>query len=1066
MSNDLNVSLRVQAKLDEARAGIRALRGEFAGLAKASEGAASGGVQSTDRLTQAQDKASQSTRNTSSELDRERAAVEKLATSLAPAISNAEKLTAAQQALDSALAKGAITQDRHNQLLLLAQRRYSDVGVSVGQTQAAMRQLPAQITDITTSLASGMPVWMVAIQQGGQIKDSFGGFGAAGKALLSIFTPLRLLAGGVAAGFGAIALAAYEGSREADKYNKTLIESNNAAGVTADKLGQMAERIGAVVGTQAAAAQTLTTIAGSGRVAAEDIERFTLAAQKMERAGGQAAEVTAKAFVDLGKDPLQASLKYNEALNYLTPSIYDQIKALEEQGKTADAARVAQAAYFNAMELRTPKLEENLGVLQRAWRGVGEDASWAWDKMLSIGRQAALDERIEQQIKTVDALQQRLAQRTQRGQATDRLPDQLAAARNHLQDLQQDREEQASLARTQGELAKVGREYLEAEKANDKWADKALTKTQQIEKALTTYRENNRKINAGLRLEGRPELDPKVVASQEAQIRKEIMQKGGAGPTAFRTASAEASVAMAQLKADFAALQANIKSGDAIIVQALQDGNVSIDNAYQARLSQIQLEADQQRKLLEDQLEEIDAALKKAPNAAESRPLRQKRVEVQAQVRLVDANLAEEGRKLSLWKTEQEKQLATITAKVRVDVATVTGRFDRQAVEDQVKVQLEGEYQAAGRISDPVDRQAQLQRVELLKSAGVAQAEFNFRLGEAQQLQSALGAQEADLQRQVQSGQLSQIEAEGRLRALRAEQVPALQAIVQQMQAVRDALPPEAAGTLASMGTQIQQLQTTTAAATPVVVDFGTQIRSGVIDSLGDAVKNVGSDWKTLPDVVKASLRQVLLNVLSSGIKRALTDALTPDTKGGGDPDKPSLFGAIGKLISGLFAPGDGMASGGPIRGYSDGGKIVGPGTGTSDSVPAVVDGRRPIRVSNGEFIQPERAVAHYGPAFMEAVRTLRLPRPNFAFGGLVSAYKGTTRYASGGMVAGPGAGAAAVPLVPNVTLQVVNNGTPQQVVRQDVSMQGKDMFIGLVLADIRDGGPISRSMESKFGGR
>jgi chromosome segregation ATPase len=49
-------------------------------------------------------------------------------------------------------------------------------GISAGQYAQAMRYLPMQITDVVTSLASGMPVWMVAIQQGGQIKDSFGGW--------------------------------------------------------------------------------------------------------------------------------------------------------------------------------------------------------------------------------------------------------------------------------------------------------------------------------------------------------------------------------------------------------------------------------------------------------------------------------------------------------------------------------------------------------------------------------------------------------------------------------------------------------------------------------------------------------------------------------------------------------------------------------------------------------------------------------------------------------------------------------------------------------------------------
>ena len=47
----------------------------------------------------------------------------------------------------------------------------------------AMRQLPAQITDVVTSLASGMPVWLVAIQQGGQIKDMYGNFEAWANSL-------------------------------------------------------------------------------------------------------------------------------------------------------------------------------------------------------------------------------------------------------------------------------------------------------------------------------------------------------------------------------------------------------------------------------------------------------------------------------------------------------------------------------------------------------------------------------------------------------------------------------------------------------------------------------------------------------------------------------------------------------------------------------------------------------------------------------------------------------------------------------------------------------------------
>ena len=51
----------------------------------------------------------------------------------------------------------------------------SKTGISARQTEQALRQLPAQFTDIFTSLAGGQNPLMVLIQQGGQIKDSFGG---------------------------------------------------------------------------------------------------------------------------------------------------------------------------------------------------------------------------------------------------------------------------------------------------------------------------------------------------------------------------------------------------------------------------------------------------------------------------------------------------------------------------------------------------------------------------------------------------------------------------------------------------------------------------------------------------------------------------------------------------------------------------------------------------------------------------------------------------------------------------------------------------------------------------
>lgn len=53
-------------------------------------------------------------------------------------------------------------------------------------------------------------------------------------------------------------------------------------------------------------------------------------------------------------------------------------------------------------------------------------------------------------------------------------------------------------------------------------------------------------------------------------------------------------------------------------------------------------------------------------------------------------------------------------------------------------------------------------------------------------------------------------------------------------------------------------------------------------------------------------------------------------------------------------------------RGYADGGMINGPGTGSSDSVPATIDGEQPAKVSNGEFLIPAEAVQRIGKRYLD----------------------------------------------------------------------------------------------------
>ncbi|MBZ2208469.1 phage tail length tape measure family protein [Massilia soli] len=297
------------------------------------------------------------------------------------------------------------TQKAANVALGAASPVLNNVGMSAKATAAALRGVPAQFTDIVTSIQGGQAPLTVFLQQGGQLKDMFGGAGNAARALggyvVGLINPLTI----AAAAAGALAIAYNQGSKEADAYNRALIITGNAAGVTAGQLADMSARISTAAGTQGQAAAAVAAIADTGRVSASNIERFSKVAADSQRVLGIAVGDTAKAFADLGKNPVAALERLNETYRFLTPAVYEQVKALEAQGRADEAASAAQAAFASAMETRTKGVKDNLGALETAWKGLGEIASGTWDKMLNIGRKDTLTEQLAAVQKQIDKAQ-------------------------------------------------------------------------------------------------------------------------------------------------------------------------------------------------------------------------------------------------------------------------------------------------------------------------------------------------------------------------------------------------------------------------------------------------------------------------------------------------------------------------------------------------------------------------------------------------------------------------------------------------------------------------------------
>jgi len=278
--------------------------------------------------------------------------------------------------------------------------------MSARATAAAMRGVPAQFTDIVTSIQGGQAPLTVLLQQGGQLKDMFGGAGNAARALGSyifgLINPFTVLAA-VVGGLGII--YAKSGS-EAKDFAKSLIITNSASGETVNSLRTLsATYVDLGVTSRSVANETLNALVSSGKVANDMIERTSFAAIRSQEFLGTAVADTAKEFADLGKAPTSAVEKLNEKYNFLTIEIYNQIKAYEDQGRVADAARVAQSAYADALLSQSDKVQATLTDWERGWIRIKNATSGAFSAVMTMFDDPTMDQQIAKLFKVRDELE-------------------------------------------------------------------------------------------------------------------------------------------------------------------------------------------------------------------------------------------------------------------------------------------------------------------------------------------------------------------------------------------------------------------------------------------------------------------------------------------------------------------------------------------------------------------------------------------------------------------------------------------------------------------------------------
>ncbi|HBB1415372.1 TPA: phage tail tape measure protein [Escherichia coli] len=259
-------------------------------------------------------------------------------------------------------------------------------GISVGQYKAAMRMLPAQFTDVATQLAGGQSPWLILLQQGGQVKDSFGGMIPMFRGLAGAITLPMVGATSLAVATGALAYAWYQGNSTLSDFNKTLVLSGNQAGLTADRM-LVLSRAGQAAGlTFNQTSESLTALVNAGVRGGEQFEAISQSVARFSSASGVEVDKVAEAFGKLTTDPTSGLTAMARQFHNVTAEQIAYVAQLQRSGDEAGALQAANEAATKGFDDQTRRLKENMGTLETWADRTARAFKSMWDAVLDIGR--------------------------------------------------------------------------------------------------------------------------------------------------------------------------------------------------------------------------------------------------------------------------------------------------------------------------------------------------------------------------------------------------------------------------------------------------------------------------------------------------------------------------------------------------------------------------------------------------------------------------------------------------------------------------------------------------------
>jgi lambda family phage tail tape measure protein len=827
--------------------------------------------------------------------------------------------------------------------------------------------------------------------------------------LSALLSPLALGIGAVVGSLAVLGKAAYDEYADQQRLNEAIAATGNYAGVTQGQVLQMATAIGGSTNRISEARDILTELVATGKVGGTALASLGQAAFDMAELTGKSAEQATQSVMTLFDGTAAGAVKANEQYHFLTEATYEQIKALEEQGKQEEAVRVEAEAFHDAIGPRIEEMKGQVYGLAAAWEST-KAATRGWWQEVQNGASLLLGTASD--AAQVAAMERRKADAqyfVPGGEAGAYGPSPWSSAdESKLQALkakiQQAQEKAASVSAEQQRNA----DAIQADSAIDRLStsvDKLSAKKQAMDQLTASFEKlwasadpDNARLKGVQRIvnaDGSATFSGGLFDTLKAGIEQKFKAPGAAG---LDSASLQAMVdgyrnAQKQIDDVFTNSSRELQGQE-------RAGLIDETDYYHQRIALIN---DHAKQLDASLAKEADALSQRKASGAEQIRIEQQLADVEAKRRAVEADAASARKQADNDHLTAQRKLLDINQRIATELDNYSTSREASVSRSIDGIGHGSDYNERAQIADQVAAEARRRKDEAAKayskdgqldSPKYKQALQDIDTWEAQQMNREDGYWK---QRTDAIGNW----ANGARAALEDFQSHAQ----------------DVAGTVRDgFGSM-----------------FGGMEDAAVAWVTGShlSLKSVEQDFeKTLARMVVQALEAQAV----SGLLSIFGGAGTAFAGGGAGYSAASGgLGAYSGLDSGSFSGGFSIA------GHAEGGRIRGPGTGTSDSVLA--------RLSNGENVVTAKATNYYGQRFMDDVNSMRLPR-----------------FADGGRVGGGGGGGAGsqAPII-NIT----NNSGSEVSASSRQQADGRwitSLIIDTVAGDMASGGKIAKAGQQRYG--